>query len=152
MTNQTVTMDDGAPAPSLSPLERLKLSRELATVKTDLSVIAAGPAATLTRLKLVARANQIRARLGGGANLPAPEPKPEPKPEPTPEPVEHPGVAELREVIAGQHDGLGLDALLSKIEKAAHALHEADALAGEAESVAQDAVTHWARLELQTNG
>lgn len=147
MTTQTATLDDGAPAPGLSALARLKLSRELATIKTDIAAVAAGPTAALTRLRLVARANQIRVQLGG--LVPAavvPPPAPEPQAEPRPE------LDELREVVAGQHDALGLDALLTKIDKAARALHEAGALTGDAEQLAHDAVTYWARLELQLNG
>ncbi len=225
---QNATLDDGASAPGLSPLARLKLTRELATVKTDIAAIAAGPRAALARLKLVARANAIRAQLGGGV-VPVPQPAEapgkgfeigtirfEPVKIPDPrrdgefywaakvvetgevlediqkesvpklearfredferglkgdverwrrgfglQPIDGPAPAqaaepaelvELREVAAGQHDGLGLDALLSKIDKAARALSDAGLLSGEAEAVAHEAITHWARLELQANG
>ncbi|HEY4529814.1 MAG TPA: hypothetical protein VIG97_05740, partial [Luteimonas sp.] len=81
--------------------------------------------------------------------VPVPDPAPQPEPAAAAEPAE---LAELREVVAGQHDGLGLDALLSKIDKAARALSDAGLLSGDAETVAHEAITHWARLELQTNG
>ena len=142
-----VTLDDGASAPGLSALARLKLSRELATIKTDIAAVSAGPTAALKRLKLVARANQIRAQLG----ISSPDLKPVPKPEPAPA-IEAPEIGELREVAAGQHDTMGLDALLSKIDKAARALHGASLLKDEAEDLAHAAITHWARLELQANG
>lgn len=147
------TLDDGAVVPSLPVLTRLKLSRELATIKTDISAVAAGPMAALTRLKLIARANQIRVQLGGVISPPVAPAVADPAPQP--EPIaerEPPQVAELRDVIAGRHDGLGLDALLSKIESAARALFDADSLAGDVESLAHEAVSHWARLELQING
>lgn len=140
----TITMDGGAAAPALGALGRLKLARELAAIKTDLAAVAAGPTAALTRLKLVARANAIRVQLGGAMPAPAPAVV-----MPAAEPAQ---LAELREVIAGQHDALGLDALLSKIDAAARALHDVGALQGDAESLAHDAVSHWARLELNTNG
>lgn len=160
MTMQSnATLDDGATAPALSVLSRLKLSRELATIKTDIAAIAAGPMAALTRLKLVARANQIRAQLGGAISPPvAPPVAPvvvEPEPAPAPAPAaesEAPEVGELRDVVAGKHDGLGLDGLLAKIDKAARALFDAGSLLGDIEALAHEAVSHWARLELQTNG
>lgn len=156
MTMQSnATLDDGATAPALSVLARLKLSRELATIKTDIAAIAAGPMAALTRLKLVARANHIRAQLGG-ALAPAVTPPVAPaviEPEPTPtDEREAPEVGELRDVIAGKYDGLGLDGLLAKIDKAARALFDAGSLLGDIEALAHEAVSHWARLELQTNG
>jgi len=221
MTMQNATLDDGASAPRLSPLERLRLSRELATIKTDIAALAGGASAALARLKLVARANAIRTQLGGGMQVaPAIEPArafevgtvrfepvkmPDPRREghfywaakvaetgevmqdiqkesvpkleeryredferglrgdvarwragfrlPSADAAAEPAeLAELREVTTGQHDGLGLDALLQKIDTAARALSDAGLLSGDAEAVAHDAITHWARLELQTNG
>lgn len=144
------TLDDSASPPALSPLARLKLSRELATIKTDISMIAAGPSAALTRLKLVARANSIRAQLGGGLT---PTVAPPQAAQATPSPIEESSdVNDLRDVVAGVHDGLGLDALLTKIEGAARALFDAGLLAGDVEALAHEAVSHWARLELQING
>lgn len=56
-----------ARVPSTSPVvARLKLSRELATVKTDIATTAADPAAARARLKLAARANQIRHKIDAG--------------------------------------------------------------------------------------
>ena len=53
-----------ARAQSKSPaVARLKLSRELATVKTDIAITASDPAAARTRLKLAARANQLRHKI-----------------------------------------------------------------------------------------
>lgn len=46
-------------------LARLRLSGELAKIKVSLNTAGAGPAAILQRLKLTARANQIRVELGG---------------------------------------------------------------------------------------
>jgi len=152
-TQNDATLDDGAPAPTLPVLARLKLSRELATIKTDISAIVAGPLAALTRLKLVARANQIRRQLGGAIAPPVTPPVApaviEPEPVPVIEAVE---VGELRDVIAGLHDGLGLDGLLTKIGKAVRSLFDAGSLLGDIETLAHEAVSHWAQLELQTNG
>lgn len=53
-----------ARAPSTSStVERLKLSRELAAVKTDIATTASDPAAARTRLKLAARANHLRYKI-----------------------------------------------------------------------------------------
>jgi len=49
-----------------SPLVRLKLSRELGTIKASIAA-AAGPIAGMIRQKLATRASQIRTVLGGSA-------------------------------------------------------------------------------------
>lgn len=153
-TQNDSTLDDGASAPPLRVLTRLKLLRELATIKTDISAIAAGPMAALTRLKLVARANTIRAELGGGV-IPAVAPPSAPAAPESPAPAEEsepPEVVELRDVIAGKHNGIGLHGLLSMIERAVRALSVAGELYGGIEALAHEALNHWAHLELQING
>ncbi len=64
--------------------------------------------------------------------------------EKTPEPDQ---VKTLREVAAGQHDTKGLPELFGLIQEAVNGLDEAGLLTGDADGVANDAITHWAELE-----
>ena len=141
-----VALDDAGVAvpPPLGPMARLKLVRSLAGVKADIASSGTGPMAALKRLRLVATANQIRAQLGAGAVPPPAEPKTEE--------VESPHVVTLRAVAAGKHDSEGLAALFGRIQEAVNALNEAGLLIDAAEAVAQEAITHWAELEVRLNG
>jgi hypothetical protein len=56
-------------------------------------------------------------------------------------------VATLRAVAAGQHDSKGLPELYGLIQEAVNGLDEAGELTGDAEAVANEAITHWAELE-----
>lgn len=61
--------------------------------------------------------------------------------------TENPALALLRAVLSGEHDGLGLGRLLDMIEGAVVALNQGGDLVGDNESLADSAITHWARLE-----
>ena len=139
-----VSMDEAGVtvAPPLGPMARLKLVRELSQIKTDIAATGTGPLAAMKRLKLTAKANEIRTKLGGAA----------PAPKPDPAPVEDQNVTVLREVSAGKHDSDGLEALYERINGAVKALEVAGTLAGDAETAAQAAITHWAELEVRLNG
>lgn len=58
----------------------------------------------------------------------------------------------LREVTSGTHDALALADLLEKIEASVVALQEAGQLTGEADKIANDAITRWAELDQKING
>lgn len=83
--------------------------------------------------------------------MPPPAPEVVPEPEPAPE-AEVPEIGELREIVAGKHDGRGLDGLLSRIETCVRALFAGGVPADSTEELAHEAISHWARLEMQTNG
>lgn len=68
-----ISLDDAAGG----ALARLKLVGELARIKGELNEVGAGPVAAMKRLKLVARANQIRASLGAAAAQAAATKEPE---------------------------------------------------------------------------
>ncbi|NCC41947.1 MAG: hypothetical protein EOM21_21570 [Gammaproteobacteria bacterium] len=61
--------------------------------------------------------------------------------------VENPHLAALRAILAGASDALGLQGLLDAIDAAVSGLHQAGELLGDAEDVADRAITHWAQLE-----
>lgn len=61
--------------------------------------------------------------------------------------TENPALAVLRAVIQGEHDRLALRRVLEMIEGAIKALHDGGDLVGGNEALADDAITHWARLE-----
>jgi hypothetical protein len=73
-------------------------------------------------------------------------------PLPKDEPAESAEVKFLREVTAGAHDALALADLLEKIEASVVALQEAGQLTGEADKIANDAITRWAELDQKING
>lgn len=82
-------------------LARLKLVGELARIKGELNDVGAGPVAAMKRLKLVSRANQIRASLGATAPQASAAPEVAPVVEPqaaaTPEPQPEGGPEEVLE-------------------------------------------------------
>ena len=88
----------------------------------------------LERLRLVRDINALVAELGGKPQAEAGEPA---------------EVKALRAIAKGAHDGETLLELYVRIQAAINALTEAGALAGDAESVAHDAITRWAELESQ---
>jgi hypothetical protein len=53
----------------------------------------------------------------------------------------------LRQVVTGTKDNLGLGPLLAQIDEAITGLNGGGLLVGEAEEVADKAITHWAELE-----
>nr|WP_319566292.1 hypothetical protein [uncultured Rhodoferax sp.] len=57
----------------------------------------------------------------------------------------------LREIAEGRKDDLALDVLWSLIYQAASDLQENELLSGDAETLTQDAITHWAELEEKTD-
>lgn len=139
------TMDD---ATTLSPIARLRLIKELKTLRTDLGNLGAGAMDNLKRLKMLARIKQIRVELGGGS-MPRSEPIP-PPPEPATPGAEH--LATLRAIADGNRDTEDLGTLLDAIAIAVNALNDAGLLADDADQAANDAMTHWVLLDEKANG
>lgn len=61
-------------------------------------------------------------------------------------------VQALRTIASGAQDALGLNGMYAGIKGAVEALDLAALLSGDAEVAANDAITHWARLEVKENG
>lgn len=61
-------------------------------------------------------------------------------------------LAGLRDIISGRHDSTPLPELLAKIEELITALGGAEDLTGEPAQVANDAITHWVKLDEKANG
>lgn len=119
-------------------MARLKLTSELAGIKKQIDGLGSDPLAMLTKLKLVARSNEIRKQLG--ATVATPDVKPEPQ--------ESEHIKTLKAVAAGEHDGKGVAELFGVIQEACNALANDDGqVVGEAEVIANEAITHWAELE-----
>ncbi len=57
---------DRAEALGMSPLDKLKLVRELKMIRTDIASAGAGALAALKKMKLAVRLKQIRTQLGVG--------------------------------------------------------------------------------------
>ena len=74
-----ISLDDVAVGGALA---RLKLVGELARIKAGLKDAGEGPLAAVKRLKLVARANQIRVALGAASQPKAAPPAASPNPAP----------------------------------------------------------------------
>lgn len=132
------TLDDAGPVPDVAAtMARMKLTGELGSLRKQIAALGTGAGDMLARIWLVSRSNQIRKELGVGSK-----------------PAENPHVATLRAVAAGQHDTRGLPELLGLIQEAVNGLDEAGLLTGDADGVANEAITHWAELEerLSANG
>jgi hypothetical protein len=69
-----------------------------------------------------------------------------------PEPAASPDLAFLQDVIRGAHDALALADLLEKIEASVMGLQEAGQLVGDADKIANEAITRWAELDQKING
>jgi hypothetical protein len=87
----------------------------------------------------------------GGAVAADPAPT-TPEPAPPAAPTDSPEVATLRAVIAGNHDSLDLPALYSKISQAVVAMIDSKAMTPDTEALANEAITHWAKLDQERNG
>ena len=137
-----IAFDDAVGSGGL--LARLKLVGELAKIKVGLKDVGDGPLAAVKRLKLASRANQIRVDLGAHAA----------RAEPVAQQQEgaKPHLDVLLAVAQGQHDAEGLQALYERIKGAVEALDGMGALAGVAVEGANEAITHWAELEIKLNG
>lgn len=113
-------------AAGLSRIERMKLLNEHNKLRQGVDALP-----RIQRMKAMMRINEIRALLGAGV----------------PEPVENPLLKALREVVDGVGDGLGIATLLEAIENAIVKLNQAGELTGDAEDLADRAITHWATRE-----
>lgn len=145
------TLDDTSAPDVAAMMARLKLTGELSGLKKQIDALGSGAMDMLAKLKLVARANELRKQLGDSA-VPVVEPSPVSEQIPVPAPQEPqdsepPQIKTLREVIAGTHDSKGLAELFGIIQEAVNGLEEAGLLSGDAEAAANDAITHWAELE-----
>jgi hypothetical protein len=67
-------------------------------------------------------------------------------------PAASPDLAFLQDVIRGAHDALALADLLEKIEASVMGLQEAGQLVGDADKIANEAITRWAELDQKING
>lgn len=130
----------------MNAIERMKLSKQLLELRTALQ----GEQSPLQRMKLSRQVLEVRAKLMGAQPAPAAEPKP------APQAVvlegEKPHLDALLAVAQGQHDSEGLQALYERIKGAVEALDGMGALAGVAVEGANEAITHWAELEIKLNG
>lgn len=133
----------------MNAIERMKLSKQLLELRTALQ----GEQSPLQRMKLSRQILEIRAKLLGAQPAPSAEPKPEVQ---EPQSVVQEGVKPhldvLLAVAQGQHDAEGLQALYERIKGAVEALDGMGALAGVAVEGANEAITHWAELEIKLNG
>jgi hypothetical protein len=137
------TLDDVGTPNVAAMMARLKLTGELSTLKKQIDALGIAAGDMLAKLRLVARANEVRKQLGDSL-VPVVQPKPV---TPEPEQADQEQVKSLREVIAGTHDGKSLPELFAIIQEAVNGLDEAGMLSGEADAVANEAITHWAELE-----
>lgn len=132
----------------MSPIERLKLLGALRAARVSLS-----GSTGLAKLKAVKEIREIRTKLGLGI---APGVDPAPVQETAPEAADNGAQAHLdalAAITAGQHDGQGLEPLYARIKAAVEGLNAMDALGSEANiAAANDAITHWAELDLKLNG
>ncbi len=125
----TVTLD-AVP----SPLVRLRLGGKLAALNREIAAMPRDATKAMARLKLNQQRREVLAQLG--------ESQPAPKPA-----EENEQVKTLREIVTGVLDRIGVIDLFSRMNAAIVALSDAGLLAGEAEAVADAAITHWAKLE-----
>lgn len=130
----------------MNAIERMKLSKQLLELRTALQ----GEQSPLQRMKLSRQILEIRAKLQGAQPAPATEPKPEPQS--VAQESTKPHLDALLAVAQGQHDAEGLQALYGRIKAAVDALDAQGALIGVGEEVANEAINHWAELEIKVNG
>ncbi len=142
------SLDDAGTPDVAAMMARLKLTGELSGLKKQIDALGTAATDMLARLKLAARSNEIRKQLGAGV------PVIQTAPAPSDVATEPDQVKTLREVTAGQHDTKGLPELFGLIQGAVNGLDEAGLLSGDADAVANEAITHWAELEerLSANG
>jgi hypothetical protein len=133
----------------MNAIERIKLTKELLGLRTALQ----GEKSPLQRMKLSRQVLEVRAKLMGAQPAPAMEPTPEVQ-EPASVAQEgiKPHLDALLAVTQGQHDAEGLQALYERIKGAVEALEGMGALVGEGAQVSNEAITHWAELEVKQNG
>ncbi|MFZ4539534.1 hypothetical protein, partial [Propionivibrio sp.] len=74
----------------MSPLVKMKLMRDLNTVRTNIASVGAGALAAMKRLKLMSRLNQIRVQLGAAKPKAATEPQAAPEPQAEPQAPRNP--------------------------------------------------------------
>ena len=115
----------------MNALQRLKLIKELNSIRVDLQTVGDGPGSSLKRLKLVRRSNEIRIELGLGQNTGGGAPSADPQ------------VVFLQSVAKGEHDGDDLADLLTKIGEAIEGLDGLGKLEGVADQAAIDALTRF---------
>lgn len=129
----------------MTPIERLKLLGALRGARVSLK-----DAAGLAKLKAVKEIREIRTKLGVGVSpVAAPMPAQEPAAPAGNGAQEH--LDALAAIIAGKHDGQGLEPLYARIKGAVQGLQELGALDANADA-ANAAITHWAELDLKLNG
>lgn len=130
-------MDDASGSPSM---EKLRLAGQLAGLLRDMQALGEDSANLLQKLKITGLIRDVLQKLGAGA-----------APAQAPATAENEHVVTLRSVVSGVLDSLGVVELFGRIQEAVHALRDGDLLSGEAESVANDALTHWGELESAAN-
>ncbi|GAB4059122.1 hypothetical protein [Uliginosibacterium sediminicola] len=119
-------------------IEKLKLTKILVQTRAEINSLAGGgPLVAVKRIKLARVITTTRIQLGA-LDDPAPTPG-----------GDH--IATLREITAGKFDGDSLSAMYGRIATAVHALNDAGLLTGDAEDVANAAITHWAEVEERTD-
>lgn len=146
-------MDSAAP---LGVMERLDLIDEIGEKRNAIGALGNDPMAALEKIDILDRIGEIRILLGVGvtqapANRTIIEPSP-PEVTTVEEVVEHPEVKRLREVSEGKNDGDGLSGMFGIIQEACNKLNDDQLLTGDAEIVANAAITHWAEMEERLNG
>lgn len=133
----------------MNAIERIKLTKELLGLRTALQ----GEKSPLQRMKLSRQVLEVRAKLMGAQPAPSAEPKPAPQePQSVAQEGTKPHLQTLLAAAQGQHDAEGLQALYERIKGAVEALDGMGALAGVAVEGANEAITHWAELEIKLNG
>jgi len=124
---------DRADAAGVSPIEKLRLVRELKGIRASIGDTGAGPVAALKKMRLVIRLKEIRTQLGAAS-------------------APNPHVQALADIADRRSDDLSLLAMWGSIKDSVDALDESNELMGEVERLAHAAITHWARLEEKING
>ena len=130
-------MDDASGSPSM---EKLRLAGQLAGLLRDMQALGEDSANLLQKLKITGQIRDILQKLGAAAATVK-----------EPEQAENKHVSTLRSVVSGALDSLGVVDLFGRIQEAVHALRDGDLLSGDAEAVANDALTHWGKLESSAN-
>lgn len=127
-------LDDTGVPDVAAMMARMKLTSQLRGLKAQILALGKDPLSMIKSARLAEQLRKIRKELGASTGMTKPQ-------------VESPHVTTLRAVAAGQHDSKGLPELYGLIQEAANGLDEAGELTGEADAVANEAITHWGELE-----
>jgi hypothetical protein len=130
----TKMLDDTGVPDVAAMMARMKLTSQLRGLKAQILALGKDPISMIKSARLAEQLRKIRKELGASTGMTKPQ-------------VELPHVTTLRAVAAGQHDSKGLPELYGLIQEAVNGLDEAGELTGDAEAVANEAITHWAELE-----